>query len=267
MMDVIHRKSRIIPLMMFLMPISIVSVSTAQSQMHQGLSLLRPSPSFYEEVASKRLSDTTLQAQGVPLLRNAWGVDVLVSNDGFGLGLFYRREFNEDLYGFIALSVSESKDEREVERFNIFGNIIVPAKLNRFLVIPLTFGVQRRFFREEILDTFRPYVNAGVGPTMILAAPFVDIIKNSLGYLTEPVEFFESLGRAQAHYTIGGYVGFGANFGGDNTNLFGVNFRYYITRVFGDGIPSLYDTETGNPAKNKTSFGGFFITLNVGMLY
>jgi hypothetical protein len=199
--------------------------------------------------------------------RNAWGIDILVSNDGFGLGTFYRREFNQDLYGFVSFSISEAKDDREVEFIDFFGNAFIPGKLNRFLVMPLIVGVQRRMFREEILDTFRPYVNAGIGPTMIFVSPYTEITEVPSGLIFEQVEFFESLGKGQPHYTLGGYVGFGANFGGDQSNLFGVNFRYYLTYLFGDGIPSLYNSETGKPAQNKTSFGGFFITINVGMVY
>src|SRR5262245_37771545 len=203
-----------------------------------------PTSSSYAAINQK--PDTSyvegLQGNSSSLL-NAWGIDILVSNDGFGLGTFYRREFNPDLYGFVLLSVSEAKDDREVELVDIYGNSFVPGKLNRFLVIPLTFGIQRRLFREEILDTFRPYINAGIGPTMVVSAPFTKItVLPSGGLLYEQIEFFESLGKAQAHYTVGGFVGFGANFGGDRSNLFGVNFRYYFTYPFGDGIPSLYDT-------------------------
>jgi hypothetical protein len=230
-------------------------------------------PTSSSNAAIYQISDTSyaggLQGNS-PSLLNAWGIDILVSNDGFGLGTFYRREFNQDLYGFVNLSVSEAKDDREVELVDLYGNSIVPGKLNRFLVIPLTFGLQRRLFREEILDTFRPYINAGIGPTVIVSAPYTKITTTATvppGLLFEQVEFFESLGKAQAHYTLGGFIGFGANFGGDRSNLFGVNFRYYITYPLGEGLPSLYDESTGKPAKNKNSFGGFFITLNVGMLY
>ncbi len=246
---------------------TLTSVTTSSSQTH----LLSESLPADPMIANQGRADT-LETQGLqdhpPLLLNAWGIDILVSNDGFGLGTFYRREFNEDLYGFASLSISEAKDDREVELIDFFGNTFVPGKLNRFLVIPLTFGLQRRFFREEILDTFRPYINGGVGPSMIVSAPFTNITALPAGgLLFEQIEFFESLGKAQAHYTLGGFVGFGANFGGDKSNLFGINFRYYFNYLFGDGLPSLYDTATGKPAQNKKSFGGFFITLNVGMLY
>jgi len=208
--------------------------------------------------------DTTLEP---PDYRNAWGLDVLVSNDGFGLGTFYRREFNEDLYGFAMFSISESKDEREFEQYDPYYNIsFVPGKLQRFLVMPLTIGLQQRLFREEITDNFRPFINAGVGPSMIFAAPFVEITRTAAGVQTTQVEFFKSLGRGQAHYTGSAFIGVGANFGTEKANVFGVNFRYYYTHLFGDGLPSLINT-SGDVIATKKDFGGFFITLNVGMAY
>ncbi|HXX62436.1 MAG TPA: hypothetical protein VEO56_01455 [Bacteroidota bacterium] len=197
----------------------------------------------------------------------AWGLDVLISTGGFGLGGFYRREFTPDVFGFVSFSISESKDAQDNEQFDPYYQItIVPGKLNRFLVLPLMVGVQYRLFREDIVDTFRPYVNAAVGPTMIYMSPFVDLVANGDGtYNVVPVEFFKSLGRGTAHYTGSAYVGFGANFGGEKSNIFGINFRYYFTYLFGNGLPSVYDTNTGLLASRKTDFGGFFITLNVGL--
>ncbi len=202
--------------------------------------------------------------------RNAWGLDVLVSNDGFGLGTFYRREFSQDLFGFVMFSISEAKDEREFEQFDpyFYGVSYVPGKLQRFLVMPLSFGLQYRLFREDITDNFRPFINAGVGPTLIFAAPFVELSRSPAGTITPTqIEFFKSLGRGQPHYTATAFVGVGANFGTEKANVLGVNFRYYFTFLFGDGLPSLYNLRTGEVAARKKDFGGFFITLNVGMAY
>lgn len=204
-------------------------------------------------------------------LRNVWGLDVLISNDGFGFGTFYRREFSRTLSGFASFSISESKDEREVERFDPFTQTnFTPGKHSRFLVLPLMFGVQNRMFEDDITETFRPYINAAVGPTMIFATPFVQITEGSAGAEIRQVEFFNSLGKGQPHYTIGGYIGVGANFGADRSSVFGVNFRYYFTYLFGDGLPSLYTYSREDGVQiisRKKDFGGFFITLNVGMGY
>ena len=217
------------------------------------------------------LKGHALADQGPPL--NCWGVDILISTDGFGLGTFYRREFSPDLYGFGTFSISEAKDEREFEQFDPYTQIsYVPGKLNRFLVLPLMFGIQYRLFREDIMDSFRPYLNAAAGPTMVYMMPFVQFTPNGAGGNdANQVDFFKSLGKGSPHYTASAFIGFGANFGLDKTSLFGINFRYYFTYLFGEGLPSLYRinpvTSTPEVSSRKKAFGGFFITLNVGMGY
>ena len=198
-------------------------------------------------------------------LRNAWGFDLLLSNNGFGLGGFYRREFSDVFSGFIQLAISDVKDEGEVEYYNQFtGESFVPGKKNRLLLFPLTFGVQYRLFKDEIVDNFRPYLSAGIGPSMVFVAPYSNAKKIPLpdgGTMTtyEQVEFFSSLKQGQAKYTFGGYVGAGAYFGIDKGTLTGVSVRYYFI-PFQRGIESLENVYIKR-------FGGFYITLNFGSLY
>ena len=207
-------------------------------------------------------------ANGQEPYRNVWGMDILISNSGFGLGTFYRRALTPDLSGVIAFSISESKDDREVEQYDPFyQQTYTPGKLNRFLVLPLTFGVQYRLFREDIVETFRPYVNAGVGPAIVYAMTYVDIDASSGQLQVNQVDFFKAIGRGRVHYTATGFIGVGANFGGDQSSVFGVNFRYYFTYLLAGSIPSLYNINSGEIASTKNSFGGFFITLNIGMGY
>lgn len=184
-------------------------------------------------------------------LHDAWGLDILISNNGFGLGGFYRHQYSNELYGTVTLAISDAKDDNEVEYTTYYGQSYVPGKINRFLLIPLNFGVQYRLFADDILDNFRPYVNVGVGPTVVFASPY-------------DREFFNSLGYGQAHYTIGGYVGFGAFFGSDKESLSGINIRYYFI-PFQKGLESLINARGG--IERKKEFGGFFITLNFGSVF
>jgi hypothetical protein len=80
--------------------------------------------------------------------------------------------------------------------------------------------------------------------------------------LTTPYakEFFNAFGDAKLKVATGGYFGFGANFGLDKSSLVGINVRYYIIQFFDKGVESL----TGH--FNKT-LGGFFLTINLGMMY
>ncbi len=185
-------------------------------------------------------------------LKRAWGVDVMLSGNGFGLGGFYRHEYTRDLFGTIMFAIADSKDDNEVEYYDWYGQSYVPNKVNRFLVMPLFFGAQYRLFADDITDTFRPYVNAGAGPVLILSSSY-------------DREFFNSLHYAESHYTAGGYVGFGAFFGADKGSLMGVNFRYYYIPVAG-GIASMANPQDGSIIK-KNDFGSFFITINNGSIY
>jgi hypothetical protein len=189
-----------------------------------------------------------------PDLRSAWGMDILISESGLGLGGFYRKEMTPDWSGFISFSISESKDSREIELITWWGEKFVPGKVNRFLMAPLHVGVERRLFRTTIMDNFRPFIGAALGPSIIYATPYER-------------EFFNALGHGKAYYTLGGYVGFGAHFGTDSSNLVGINFRYYYIPYFG-GINSLIDTQSTQDNimyLQKKQFGGFFITLTFGL--
>lgn len=189
---------------------------------------------------------------------DAWGVDILLSNNGFGLGGFYRHEYSRDLFGTVMFGIAESKDDNEVEYYNYWGQSFVPGKINRFLLLPVLFGIQYRLFADDITDSFRPYVNAGAGPTMILVHPYRD---NNTG---DQMDYFKSLGLAQTRYTIGGYIGAGAFFGSDMGSLSGINIRYYFVPVNG-GIESLING-AGQKIRKK-DFGGFFITINLGSAF
>ena len=192
-----------------------------------------------------------ITSQQTASLVDAGGIDILLSNDGFGLGGFYRHQYTDELFGTLSIGFSEAKDANEVEQITIYGQTFVPGKINRFLFIPLHVGVQYRLFADDILDNFRPYINAAVGPSLVFSTPY-------------DREFFNSIRYGQAHYTAGGYVGFGAYFGSDRGTLTGVNIRYYY-EYFQQGINSMQNND--GTIEKKKDFGGFFITLNFGSMF
>ena len=222
-------------------------------------------PSTDTTIVFQPASPDLITASTYKPMRDAWGIDLMVSNNGFGLGGFWRHEYTDELSGFISLAISDVKDEGEVEFFDQFsGQSFVPGKKNRLLMFPMSFGVQYRLFKDDIVDNFRPYISAAIGPSMIFVAPYSNTITvpapggGTFTY-TEQVEFFNSLKYGQARYTLGGYIGGGAYFGLDKGTLSGVSIRYYFI-PFSNGIEILERVYVKN-------FGGFFITLNFGSMY
>jgi hypothetical protein len=179
---------------------------------------------------------------------NAWGMDLMFGDAGFGLGTFFRKQLDEKLTAFADLSFSETKDEREVEYYDYYTNTFITlSKLNRVFQMPINVGVQYRLFENVLTDNLRPYLVGGVGPTILITTPY-------------ELEFFNSFGKAKAKLAAGGYLGFGANFGLDKSSLVGITFKYYYAKVLNGGVESLRD-------RKKTEIQGFFITLNLGLMY
>ena len=178
---------------------------------------------------------------------NALGIDVIFSEGGFGLGGFYRRQLSETFTAFSNISVSEATDPREFTYVDYYGNTYTAGKVNRAFLIPLNFGLQYRLFENVLTDNLRPYINVGVGPSIVLTTPYEK-------------EYFSSFRWARAQYTIGGFVGFGANFGIDKSSLVGINLRYYIIHLFNKGVEILQD-------RYEKNLGGFFLTINLGTMY
>ncbi|RJP65100.1 MAG: hypothetical protein C4539_13790 [Ignavibacteriales bacterium] len=175
------------------------------------------------------------------------GLDFMFTEGGFGLGSFFRHNLTNSLSFFTDISFSEGKDSREVEYVTYWGETYTPGKKNRIFLVPLNFGLQQRLFENVITDNLRPYINFGVGPSMIVTTPY-------------DREFFNSFSKAQARYTLGGYIGIGANFGLDKSSLLGINIRYYEIRFFDKGVESL-------DGIYQKSLGGFFFTINIGIMY
>lgn len=186
------------------------------------------------------------------MMLNSMGIDLLMSTNGFGLGLFYRYEYSDDFAGYIDFSISEAKDDQEVEFIDPYTGItFVPGKVNRFLNLPLMVGVQKRLFKDDILDNFRPFINAAVGPTMIYVFPYNE-------------EYFSALGHGHPTYTFGGYIGAGAYFGSERAALFGLNLRYYWI-PYPSGLTSMEQRSySGTTTVTKKEFGGFYLTFSFG---
>lgn len=178
---------------------------------------------------------------------NALGLDLMIGNSGFGAGVFYRQAITGTLSWTLSWSVSEAKAANEVDYVDPFtGQKFVPGKINQLFVFPLMAGLQYRLFKDQLTNSFRPYVFAGAGPNAVLASPY-----------DQPLSW--SLSNSHAYYGVGAYFGAGAYFGLDPGTLMGVSIRYYILPM-SHGIESMQNEPMAN-------FNSFFIAFNIATQY
>lgn len=170
--------------------------------------------------------------------RYVLGVDFLFSASGLGFGGYLQRNVSSSIAGFINVGITGTRSTDEFPDYD--GN--VPNKVNRLYSIPLTVGIRYRILKQALVDNFRPYVNAGFGPSVILALPY-------------EYPFFPSIGHATMRITGCGFIGVGAEFGAGQPIL-GVNARYFVIPLRG-GLESIRNSPI-------TDFGGLFLTLNIG---
>ncbi|MCX7984619.1 MAG: hypothetical protein N3A63_06935 [Bacteroidetes bacterium] len=195
-----------------------------------------------------------------------WGIDLMLSDNGFGLGGFYRSDINKEWAWSISLAISGAKDPTEVEQYDYYyGDTYVLGKKNRLLMFPLHVVLYHRLFREYIVDSFRPFLHGGLGPTMMYVFPYS---KRSIVYdpwsggnipVTEKTEFFSSLKYGKMHTTLGGFLGVGAYFSVGKNTITGISVRYYFA-YFPRGIEVMDNGLTYD-------FGGIALLVQFGSLY
>ncbi len=178
-------------------------------------------------------------------VKTSFGADLVFSENGFGGGIFYQRNFGANYFGFISLYISGARNTDEFDYYDPYtGTYRVPDKINRLYIFPMTIGVLKTIFNDEIADSFRPYFSAGIGPTFILSTPY-------------DKEFFDAFGSASGYTRLGGFLGIGANFSSGSNTLLSANIRYYYIPFGGNGLESI----KGLPI---TNFGGIFLSFSVG---
>ncbi len=178
---------------------------------------------------------------------NAWEVNVMFSEGGFGLGTLLRKNLSDNLSGFIDFSIGESKDDREFEYIDYYGNVYTFNKKNRVFMFPLNFGLQYRIFSDALTDNMRPFISVALGPSFAMTDPYER-------------EFFEALKYAQMKVAFGGYVALGANFGMSRESLLGFTIKYSFAHFFDKGVENIYD-------RFRKDIGSLSISLDIGLQY
>ena len=180
-------------------------------------------------------------------LETAFGLNVMFSNSGYGLGAFYERKLSPTFSLIVDLGISGARKGDEFEVFNTDPNSVhfrtyyVPNKVNRVWHAPVIVGVKKTLFNNVFFNNFRPFINGGVGSSIIMTTPYDQ-------------RFFSAFGDAEFHFAPGGFIGVGAEFTEKSPGP-AFNARYYYLPI-DPGIESVANEPI-------TNFGGLYLTLNV----
>lgn len=179
-----------------------------------------------------------------PGLNEAWGIDLIFSNSGFGVGTFYQYNITKNLFSFASLYISGARNTDEVEFYDWdTGETFIPNKINRLYMFPMTLGLQQYLFTDLISESLRFFLQLGAGPTFILSTPYER-------------EFFNAFSYGKFYTRFGTFLGIGADVGA-GSSLLTVNARYYYIPFGENGLESILNS----PIKD---FGGLFLSLSFG---
>lgn len=178
--------------------------------------------------------------------RNSWSLGLNYGENGFGpyAGLYSALGRTTDMV--FSISISGVTDEREIERFDVFGNSVVVNKINRVFMIPLSAGIRKELFKDDIDGDFLPIFNIGVAPTLVLTNPYNE-------------SYFAAFGNTQTYFAFGGYAGFGVSFRQNKSMSMNVNFNYYYLPLIGDGVQSLQYNTINDVGGLQLSLGVIFL--------
>ncbi len=175
------------------------------------------------------------------------GFNLIFTESGFGTGFFYEKNIFPLTRGFINITISELKSDREFERYDYWGRPYIVGKVNRVLSLPAIMGISRRLFADVLTENFRPYVTVGAGPDLIITTPYND-------------DFFHSFKFAKAHTSVASFLGIGTNIGISRSKLLGIEMRYEYIHIFNGGVETLRNVY-------KKDFGSFVLLLKIGSLF
>lgn len=174
--------------------------------------------------------------------RNKWGISFVYAESGFGVSGSFFAPVSKSTDLFFNLLVSGVTDSRELERYDIFGNTIIPSKINRVFMAPLSIGLRKELFKNDLEGNFTPVINFGIAPTLVLISPY-------------DKGFFKSLGYVNAKFAFGAFGGIGVNFRQSENITLNVNLNYYYLPVLGGGVKSLQHSTIRDLGGFQLAFG------------
>ena len=201
------------------------------------------------------------------------GLEILLTNSGFGLGAYYQRTLGKATSLIAHLSLGSGKDEREFKFTSYFGQSQIQNKANYLLMLPVQLGIQRRLFQDAIEDNFRPYLHVAAGPTLGWEYPYFrdcdgDGKLNTItdcgdGDTERTYDAIGGIPRGSFQMGLGGLIAIGANFGLSKKVTQGIRIGYGFSYFF-DEIQLL---EPDIQDSTERFFGTPTISLTFGRVF
>jgi hypothetical protein len=178
--------------------------------------------------------------------RNQFGLSVLYSDKGYGLSGGYYKPISHSSDLFVNLSFTGISDNREFEYYDYYGNSYIQDKVNRVFMIPVNIGIQHYIFKDDIENDFKPLVNFGVTPALVLTNPYEKSYFNAMGYF-------------KAAYAFGGFAGIGMEFQNSKNLAFSLNLRYFYLPVVSGEVMSIKNSQMKDLGGIQLLFGVHFL--------
>lgn len=254
--------------------------------MREGISEDNPRPSNAPAIKRICTYGAALVAIGGVLVPHAGaqdttssvGFELTLTNSGFGFGGYVRDSLGADWAIIGEALITSGKDEREEAFFNRFGQKSIPGKANYLIVAPVHVGVQRRVFREQIEDNFRPFYQISAGPAIAWEYPYFQDCNGDGRYEVQAdcngdgqvgpsegdrrLSVYRGISRGRFLFGLGGSVTVGSYFGrgtrGARGFRVGYAFNYYPAGT------SLLEVDFEDP---RHFFGTPYVAVFFGKLF
>ncbi|CAN5390601.1 hypothetical protein BH10BAC5_BH10BAC5_11000 [soil metagenome] len=196
--------------------------------------------------AGDSLKTTTLKQKNTVYKKSPFELNFLYTEKGFGPSVTYYFTQTQVSDLFVNLAVTSVSDGREITRYDYYGNSYTANKENRVFTLPLSIGIKKALFKNDIEGSIFPTLSAGIAPTLVLSNPYEE-------------NFFAALGHTTSSFAFGPFAGVGIIFVQDKSaTTFTFDLRYYYLKVLGKEINSLFDTPIDNVGGVQLGLGVHF---------
>ena len=180
-------------------------------------------------------------------MRDNWGAGIIYSDKGYGVSATYYKNLGNYTDLTLNLGITGITDPQEFEQFDIYGNSFVANKVHRLYLMPLNIGIQNYVFKDDIEGNFRPFVTAGISPSLVLSNPY-------------DKSYFQAFGYFNSSFAFGGYVGIGMEYIEFRNVALTMNVKYFYLPVIGSEVSSLLN-------KPMKDVGGLHINFGLNFLH